>query len=153
MKKLPTLALSILPLLVSCAVELAPESSQTQPTPAPLIQMPGQAQAADLVWHGVYGMASDPPAVDWRTGLQLDCGEGTGFLDPSGRCVFGEVYPDQLRVSVIEADLISQTTLAHEWCHVRSWLLTGDQDADHLGECFLGGLTITADVALRKAGL
>lgn len=130
---------------IGCAQEDGPGAPEAKP---------GQVEAEEMVWHGVYGMEGPAPVVYWQEGAALNCGGGAGFVGPvSGVCVFGEANAPADEVQVAWTDKLSDTELVHEWCHVRSWLRTGDADPGHQGECFLGGLTIVAKEALRGAGL
>jgi hypothetical protein len=80
----------------------------------------GQDRALQLVWHELYGMDSEPPAVEWVHEWEGDfrshavCGWKIVVADgPNGILHF------------------SETSFAHELMHCREISRTGDVDAFH----------------------
>jgi len=116
---------------------------------------PGQPQALSVVL-GSFGAPVDlsAPAVLWREGPALDCGNGAGWL--AGPCVgglFDRRAPDEVQVAWHTGDTFSRTSLAHELGH---WFLFAqgfDPDEGHRGPAFApGGLVDEANRALANAG-
>jgi len=92
----------------------------------------------------------------------LDCAGGTSWEAGWG-CVAGYFVPALPAGAAAVAwpgvygGAFYPTAYAHELCHARSWMLTGDEDHDHdpRGVCFShpAGLVDLADGALWSAGL
>lgn len=135
------LAGAVLMTFVGCA----PEGQQ-------LAEKPGQAEALRIIWVDTFGQdLATIPAIDWRTSGEGGC-DG-GFRATDGRCCWGEMVPGTWTASVSWEGSMARSELAHELCHARSTLLTGDIDAGHQGECFLGGLANVAVGRLVAAGM
>jgi hypothetical protein len=117
---------------------------------------PQQAQALDVVL-GVFGAPSalGGPAVRWREGAALDCGNGAGWVD--GPCIAGlfDVHaPEEVQVAWRAGDTFSRTGLAHELAHWYRYARGLDPDQSHRGPDFApGGSVERANHALSNAGL
>ena len=120
-------------------------------------QKPNQAEAMKVVWVDIYGMSMDvAPPVVWREGPELNCpwdhGKSWAYQDT---CIYGIALSAHVEVAWPDGgDLYWRLSFAHELCHFRQYLLTGDGDPEHKGLCFNGeNLAVTAQVALMSMGL
>ena len=104
--------------------------------PAPQVYTTALAQSWD---H--YGAPGPAPRVWFHdpdpTGA---CAEDLGWADWDGTCVMGWAATPSNTVTIDTAPYWACRSIAHELCHIRSWYLTGDLDADHEHEpCFAVG--------------
>jgi hypothetical protein len=139
-------------LTVALAGCYPPQGASDEPPPV----KPQQEEAVAKVL-AVYQAPADlgEPAVRWREGVELDCGNGAGWND--GVCVAGVFdlhAPAEVTVAWRPGDTYSRTGLAHELWH---WLLFWrgqDPDQQHRGSGFArGGAVEQANGALASAGL
>ena len=119
-------------------------------------QLPCQDQATTIVWNDTYGRTDQPPPVQWLSGAELDCDNGTKFLDHTDNpptCVDGLYWPDMPeKVQAAVYPTFWQSAFAAELCHSHWDRTTGDPDTAHGGDCFVqGGLVFQAETALRIA--
>lgn len=96
-----------------------------------------QDEAVKLVWNDVYGMTGAAPDIDWVEGAELNCSDGHGFQTVIG-CKGGLSWSESnvVQLAWFEGLAFHQTLLAHEFCHKRALILTGDGDENHVGACW-----------------
>jgi hypothetical protein len=117
---------------------------------------PRQEQAVALVLEALEAPPElGAPAVRWREGADLDCGNGAGWSE--GPCVgglFDVGAAGQVEVAWHSDDTFSRTALAHELGHWSLFWLGHDPDAEHRGPLFApGGAVARANERLAAAGL
>lgn len=122
------------------------------------VTKPRQAEAVALVWGAQYGMATGAPSVYWVEGAEQNCMDGNrpGFLTSSLGCRGGLARSNAgvIQVVWVDGDSFHVTYMAHEMCHLRSQIETGDGDGDHLGPCFTtGGYVDRANATLSALGM
>lgn len=128
-------------------------------------------QAIDIVWHQAYGRTDKPPRVVFISGPLLNCGDNPDdrgfvwFIDGRLTCLDGISFPSNQQmsdgVSLISYDgweKYSDTSLAHELCHIRLYREVGDGDGQHKGPCYIGqngqpSFTDAANQLLKSKGL
>jgi len=98
---------------------------------------PREDEAAEMVWRGIYNMATEIPSIIWIEGAALNCADGHGFQTELG-CRGGLSWPNNniVELAWFEGLALHDTDLAHEFCHRRSMVLIGDGDGDHVGPCW-----------------
>lgn len=106
-------------LLVLLVVGCGDDWQAGDPTPKPR-----QDEAVDIVWRQVYGLAGSPPAIRWTD----------DYVE--GRYCGGKTYADEGGIIVQWAGSFSESVFAHELCHARQRVVTGDVDHDHRSACF-----------------
>lgn len=87
---------------------------------------PGQKEAEQIVWHGLYGMKDDPPPVEWI---------GNEGWEVAGQMVYGDTaigWKVQVACGSPSYEWpIEMTKYAHELIHWKCFLETGDVDVAH----------------------
>ena len=86
-----------------------------KPTPWP----DGAEEALRALWCDFLGLPwATRPRVFWFRGKQLNCSEGTGFRDVTGKCVAGNTrYMERVvNLAYVEGSRLSDGAMAHEVC-------------------------------------
>lgn len=125
--------------------------------PAKVIEPPAGADEATAALVAFYGL-NPAPKVYWYGGEDLDCEEGSAFVDSEGDCVQGVTRHDEFTIIsnywALEYGLISDTALPHELGHSASWQRGEGGDRSHTGHFFApGGEVEQAYNMLTEMGL
>lgn len=114
---------------------------------------PNQQEVTDFIWSYYKMTDRDMPIIGWID--YTDCKwEGfPGFWDGE-MCVDGDTMASVKTVLLMSSqwDVAPHlSAIEHELCHMRSWIVTGDADADHKGPCFVPGGYVDQVTALMIA--
>lgn len=139
-------ALLILVLTVGC-IRLPGD-----PTPKP-----GQAEAAYIIWHDIYGRTDAPPTVYWMEGADLDCEEDgfRGFTVPIAGCSFGLTLSGSTVAVAWNPGYVNLHTsqMDHEFMHALKMREGGWGDFLHTAPDWQpGGRVERAEAAMTAAG-
>lgn len=121
----------------------------------PLARKDHQDEATRIVWNEIFHEEGPPPDIEWLEGDILNCGNGRGWM-ADHECYGGMFWFNRwfAQVAWFEGARFSTTAFAHELCHAHNNTLSGDDDGDHNGPCYVpGGLVDIASDRLFDEGL